>query len=305
MTTMEAPRTSRPAMPSARGITVRIDEIEIPATARPYNASAVVDLSNSIAAIGLQSAPTLVERDGKFRLVAGRHRLEAMKVLGHENIFARVVNFDDIEARLWSISENLHRAELTVVQRSEQVAEFAELIKHRRPPGLVQAAPDRTGEVSAQLTHPEAKPVQVAHVSGGRGNEGGDSLAARKLGISREDVHRAQTVASLPEETKQAARDLGLDDNQSALLAAAKKPTGAAQIAELTSIAERGRVAPPTAPSLKNLENISGGELARWIKITTPRDHAHVIRVLRTAADLLEDEPRADTGATKSWGLSQ
>src|SRR5450631_4138606 len=156
MTTMEAPRTSRPAMPSARGITVRIDEIEIPATARPYNASAVVELSNSIAAIGLQSAPTLVERDGKYRLVAGRHRLEAMKILRHESVFARVVDFDDIAARLWTLSENLHRNELSALERSEAIAEYAQLWENRR----------RSSEYEhkgVQIAHPEAQPVQVAH----------------------------------------------------------------------------------------------------------------------------------------------
>ena len=62
----------------ARGVTVRIDAIEIPSTTRPYNATAVVDLSRSIAAIGLQSAPTVVEREGRFVLIAGRHRIEAL-----------------------------------------------------------------------------------------------------------------------------------------------------------------------------------------------------------------------------------
>ena len=35
---------------------------------------------------------------------------------------------------------------------------------------------------------------------------------------------------------------------------------------------------------------MSGGEFARWIKITTPRDRPHVIRVLEFAAAILRDE---------------
>jgi ParB family chromosome partitioning protein len=263
MTTMEAPRTSRPAMPSARGITVRIDEIEIPATARPYNASAVVELSNSIAAIGLQSAPTLVERDGKYRLVAGRHRLEAMKILRHESVFARVVDFDDIAARLWTLSENLHRNELSALERSEAIAEYAQLWENRR----------RSSEYEhkgVQIAHPEAQPVQVAHPER-RYEQRGDSLAARNLGVSRYDLRRAKVVAALADETKTEAETLGLADSQAALIAAAKKPTSPEQITVLREIAERGRVVQPTAPYLKNLENLSGGEFARWIKITTPK----------------------------------
>ena len=52
-----------------------------------------------------------------------------------------------------------------------------------------------------------------------------------------------------------------------------------------------GRTAPQqTARPLRDLVGISGGELARWIKITTPNDRPHVVRVLETAASILRDE---------------
>ena len=290
---------------SSKGLTLRLGQIEIPSTARPYNATAVVELSRSIAAIGLQSAPTVIEREGRFVLVAGRHRLEALKMLHVDSVLVRLVDFDDVEARMWTISENLFRAELTVGQRAEQVAEYAKLVAERRD---------------------AEKPGQVAQVSGGRGKEGGDSLAARDLGITREEVRRAKTIAALPDQTKQAARDAGLDDNQSALLKAARAPTPEAQIAVLTEIKERSRVAggaPPPGPDdyrnegprvsppfgsseqarpagakpLRDLVGISGGELARWIKITTPNDRRHVIRVLEMAAGILRDELEAGCNA--------
>jgi ParB family chromosome partitioning protein len=287
---------------SAKGLTLRLSQIEIPATARPYNATAVVELSRSIAAIGLQSAPTVIEREGRFVLVAGRHRIEALKMLHVESVLVRLVDFDDVEARMWTISENLFRAELTVGQRAEQVAEYAKLAAEKRD---VQ---------SGQVAQIESKRED----SRGHRHEGGDSLAARDLGITREEVRRAKTIAALPEQTKQAARDAGLDDNQSALLKAARAPTPEAQIRVLTEIKERGRVAaaPPPEPEdyghetpeeappisaidrtrpagakpLRDLVGISGGELARWIKITTPNDRPHVIRVLETAASVLRDE---------------
>jgi len=292
---------------SAKGLTLRLSQIEIPPTARPYNATAVVELSRSIAAIGLQSAPTVIEREGRFVLVAGRHRIEALKMLHVESVLVRLVDFDDVEARMWTISENLFRAELTISQRAEQVAEYAKLAAEKRD---VQ---------SEQVAQNESKRED------GRGHrhEGGDSLAARDLGITRVEVRRAKTIAALPEQTKQAARDAGLDDNQSALLKAARAPTAEAQIAVLAGIRERGRVAddapsvpepedygrgpaeapqppassgnvdkppPAGAKPLRDLVGISGGELARWIKITTPNDRPHVIRVLETAASILRDE---------------
>jgi ParB-like chromosome segregation protein Spo0J len=289
---------------SAKGMTLLLSQIEIPPTARPYNATAVVELSRSIAAIGLQSAPTVIERDGRFVLVAGRHRIEALKMLGIPSVLVRCVDFDDVEARMWTISENLFRAELTVGQRAEQVAEYARLATEKRD---VQ---------SRQVGAIESKRDD------GRGHrhESGNRAAARDLGLTEQEVRRAQTIAALPEETKQAARDAGLDDNQSALLKAARAPTPEAQIAVLTEIKERGRVAAaPTPPEpedyghetpeeplpfhdsidrsrpagakpLRDLVGISGGEFARWIKITTPNDRPHIIRVLEMAAAILRDE---------------
>lgn len=290
-----AAMTTTPISRSAKGLMLRLSEIEIPPTARPYNAMAVVELSRSIAAIGLQSAPTVIEREGRFVLVAGRHRIEALKLLGISSVLVRLVDFDDVEARMWTISENLFRAELTVSQRAEQVAEYAKLSAEKRD---------------------AEKPGQVAQVSGGRGKEGGDSLAARDLGITREEVRRAKAIAALPEQTKQAAREAGLDGNQSALLKAARAPTPEAQITVLTEIKERGRVAadaPPPEPDdyahqrpfpaakpLRDLVGISGGELARWIKITTPNDRPHVIRVLEMAAAILRDELEGSANETRA-----
>ena len=76
--------------------------------------------------LGLQAAPVVIERDGRFRLVSGRHRLEALRVLGYEEAPVRIVGFNDLQARLWRISENLHRNELTALQRAEQIAEYAQ-----------------------------------------------------------------------------------------------------------------------------------------------------------------------------------
>jgi ParB-like chromosome segregation protein Spo0J len=213
-----------------------------------------------------------VSKDGRFALVAGRHRLEAFRVLGEERIPATVLELSDVDARLWEIAENLHRVELSITQRMEQVAEYARLVEEKRE-----------AEQAAQLAHPDP-----------RYEKRGDSAAARDLGISRDEVRRARAIASLPEETKQAAREAGLDDNQSALLKAAKAETPVKQIEVLNEIAERGSVAAKQrARPLHNLIGISGGELARWVKITTPNDRPRAVRLLRMAADLLEDELEA------------
>ena len=131
---------------------------------------------------------------------------------------------------------------------------------------------------------------------------GGYREAARELNIPEATVRRAYQTASLSPEAQEAAVETGLDDNRSALLEAAKVNNPYAQAAIIRGIAERktsaaepstskiATSAQQTAKPLRDLVGISGGELARWIKITTPNDRPHVIRVLETAASILRDE---------------
>jgi hypothetical protein len=201
----------------------------------------------SIRLLGLQYAPTVVERDGRYVLVSGRHRVEAMRVIGKEPIPVRIVDFDDVEARLWAISENLHRNELNALQRAEQIAEYAKLTKERlevqkQAPAEVRAdvaaavveqSVKLGGKMPAVVSAQVAPKPQVGRWGrGGEGlsaqvgqkipqgrPEGGDSFAARELGITRQEVQRSQAIAALPAEVKAKATDLGLDRNQAALLA--------------------------------------------------------------------------------------
>jgi len=95
-------------------------------------------------------------------------------------------------------AENLHRAELTALERSEHVAELIRLAEKKKP------------DASEKLS-------QVATVSkGGRGNQEGVRAAARELNIDKDDAHRAVKVANLSHAAKEAARETGLDDNRSA-----------------------------------------------------------------------------------------
>jgi ParB family transcriptional regulator, chromosome partitioning protein len=266
------------------------DQIDFPANARPTNATDVGALVRSIRTIGLQVPLTVIERDSRYVLIAGRHRLEALRVIGEERVPARVVDFDDIEARLWTISENLHRTELTALQRSEQIAEFARLSQERSAKGATVNGSDKVGQVA---------PVSER---GGRGNEGGLRAAARELGIEHREARRSVKIDSIIPAAKEAAREAGLDRNQSALLRVAsyadEDQVGAvADIAKARAEkAHAPRAAAPVSPrpsSLRNLENLAAGEFARWIKLTTPNDRTRVIRMLRACATLLADELQA------------
>jgi ParB-like chromosome segregation protein Spo0J len=269
-----------------RRVSLAFDQIDVPDSARPVNDASVAALAQSIERLGLQVPLTVVERAGRYLLIAGRQRLEALRRLGHREAPAHVVDFDDIEGRLWTISENLHRTELSEIERAAQLTEYEHLLAVRDG-AAVEPAAGRAKE----------KRAQVAQVSGGRGKKGGDSQIARDLNLSRDEVRRSRAIDALSDEAKAAAVEMGLDWNQSALLEAAKYKGPEAQIAALRGVAARRAAAEqtrhqlnPRAKPLRNLENISAGELARWVKITTPNDRPHVIRVLEEAAALLRLE---------------
>src|SRR5215472_12769199 len=210
---------------------------------RPLNAERVAELERSIAAIGLETPITIRHTEGKPILVAGAHRLQAVKNLGWTEIPVREFNGDERAARMWEIAENLHRAELTVLERSEQTAEWMRLSGEEKGSQLDQVSP-----------------------VGGRGNEGGISRTSRELNIDRNEARRAAKIDSLAPEAKEAARDLGLDDNQSALLKAAKADTAEEQIKALRQRKERKQSPPREQPA-----NLAAGADGANVEPLAPR----------------------------------
>jgi len=190
----------------------------------------VSSLMQSITKIGLKTPITVRQPIGEddVHLVAGRHRLEAYRRLGMEEIEAFVIEGDDEDAaRLWEIAENLHRADLTALQRDEHVAEWIRL----------------TEKILAVSAQNAPKP------QGGR-PESGINAASKQLGIERTAAQRAVKVDSLTDEAKEVAKEAGLDNNRSALLEAAKSdPDQQAdklrEIARVKEFRKRFRDGPP------------------------------------------------------------
>lgn len=182
-----------------RADTHPISVIAVPDGRRTLNDDVVQRLMNSIERIGLKTPPTVRIVDGEPPvLVSGHHRLEACRRLGWPDIPVLVMDGDDVQARLWEISENLHRSELSPVERAEQIDEWRKLTAD----GLRQVA---------------------ANPQGGRPATTGSRTTARDLGVSETTVRRSATIASLPEETRQKARDEGWTQKQ---LLQAAKPVG-------------------------------------------------------------------------------
>lgn len=158
---------------------------------RPLNDEAVSRLQQSIADIGLRHPISIrvvdeMVIDGEMIagvpvLVAGRHRLEAVRRLKWARVDCAEVDDDDIKAELWELAENLHRCDLTKEQRDEHIRRYAELV-----------------EAQARITPPaeqkRGRPVSTV------------TRVARATGLSDDTVRRAlrpspkMTPLPVPEE---------------------------------------------------------------------------------------------------------
>jgi ParB family chromosome partitioning protein len=209
-----------------------LDNIQIGTRLRHADQEKVAEIASSIAKVGLLSPIIVRFIDDVPNLVAGLHRLLALKSLGEETADCNVYGTDPIHAELMEIAENLHRADLNLLQRSEQVARWIELTAGEQQIAEPEPAKQRDDEQRSEVLR------QVdAKQSGGR-PKGGVRAAARDLGISEPDARRAIKVASLSPSAKTAAKAFCLDKNQSALLKAAKEIEPEKQVAVLRELHE-------------------------------------------------------------------
>src|SRR4051812_1893329 len=122
---------------------IRVADVQVGERLRPLDQDALERLIASIRTIGLQNPITVRPGDGwgLYRLVAGYHRLKAVEALGEPVIAATVVEWDDRTARMWEIAENLHRADLSALERSEHIAEWDRLAAEKQALQAVQVEP--------------------------------------------------------------------------------------------------------------------------------------------------------------------
>lgn len=132
---MEAPSIS-PQPTAAAGGEVRrvpIEQIAAGERLRPLQAWAVSDLAGSIQHEGLLNPITVRPVGDGYKLVAGHHRLEAVKQIGLTHIAAMVMEIDANEALLIEINENLIRADLSVLVQAEHLRLAKQIHEARNP----------------------------------------------------------------------------------------------------------------------------------------------------------------------------
>jgi len=184
---------------------IPIDAVIVPAGRRPLRG--VADLAASIADIGLLH-PITVTPDR--RLIAGLHRLEACRSLGHSTIPACILDTDDPRTRLAEIDENLRRADLTVLEQGEHLARREDILREqgkRRGQGALPGSNNR-----------EVNPAESA---GFKTTE----IIAREIGISARTAQvNKQIATAIAPAVKDRIRDTPLADQKTDLLTLARLP---------------------------------------------------------------------------------
>lgn len=169
-------------------IVVPVEMIVTGERVRKLNQKSTEELSLSLGEFGLMQpihiryTKMLVDKGRAKRvplLVAGAHRLQAAKLLGWPQIECIEVDDDDVSAKMWEISENLKRKELSKTERDKCVREYAVLLQEQR----LQSRHDVAFESSR---------------ADGRGHrrKGVSAEIAEQLGMAKRTVDRARSKTS-------------------------------------------------------------------------------------------------------------
>lgn len=126
----EIPEAPRPEQKSAPLAWIDVPEDR----ARSFDPDEAAGLAAIISETGLQHAIRVRIVGNRYRLVAGRKRLEAVRLLGWDAIPCTISNAaTDDEARLEEVMENLGRVELNKLDRCQHLYELKQVYERLHP----------------------------------------------------------------------------------------------------------------------------------------------------------------------------
>ncbi len=96
---------------------VPLDLIDVPKRWRRVNKAAIDEIAESVKVDGLLQPIAVRPINDRFRLVFGRHRLEAFRKLERADIAAIIMEIDDIAEASATDAENLFRSQLAPAER--------------------------------------------------------------------------------------------------------------------------------------------------------------------------------------------
>jgi ParB-like chromosome segregation protein Spo0J len=221
--------------PSYKIYFIPVDEIEVAGKRRQLNPEKVRELKESVAKLGLRTPLTIRLVKGKKYLIAGFHRLEAVKALGLKTVACVYFHGGKKLARLWEISENLHRAELTWLEECELINEWLQLTGAAKSLSAQNGKKGKTGRPKGGLS-------EAARTLPGKGTES----------AKRHKIDRAAKIAKLDPVVRQEILDAGLADKPTKIGAIVSEPDKEAQLKKLQQLKARrgkGHVDTPVDPA--------------------------------------------------------
>ena len=186
---------------------MKISEIKINPGRRDTQQKNVEELARSIAAVGLMNPITITQDN---TLIAGLHRLEAVKLLGWTEIECVVSEADGLQAELAEIDENFVRAGLSHRELGDLLLRRKELYEAIHPE-------TRQGMRNGQTAKNENFSLLET--------KSFSQDTADKLGVSKRTVEQlVQTAANLTPEAKKIIRDSDAKITKGAALKISRLP---------------------------------------------------------------------------------
>jgi len=175
---------------------IPLDLIEVGERLRVVDRDYAALIAESLAERGLDT-PIIVTgpgADGRHTLIAGGHRVEAARLAGWRDIPARVIEADELQAKLIEIDENLIRRELSALDRAVFLSERKRIYEALHP-DTKRGGPRRG-----------TKPTSVSVWSFGK-------ATAQKLGVDERTIQRAVARAAIPADIRAMIAGLPIADS--------------------------------------------------------------------------------------------
>lgn len=173
---------------------ISISDITVSAGRREAVPEDIRVLADSIAEVGLITPITI---DCSNTLIAGLHRLEAVKLLGWTEIECTIRNLEGLQAELAEIDENLIRHKLHYMDEGKRLARRKEIYETLHPE-TKQGGDRKSGEIKTKpFRFDSAKPFSAD--------------ASEKLGVTRRSVEqKIQVATGLTPRTQEIVQEKGI-----------------------------------------------------------------------------------------------
>ncbi|MEQ8192194.1 MAG: ParB/RepB/Spo0J family partition protein [Candidatus Eremiobacterota bacterium] len=179
--------------------TVKISDIKIKPGRIPVDPVNVSEIAGSIKEIGLINPITITKNN---TLIAGLHRIEAMKLLGKNEIPCVKMDIDELRTQIIEIDENIIRQKLHFLDRGEQLRKRKEIYEE-----IYQDAKVNIFKGNQYIDVPDAPIAFTTDV-------------AEKLNISKRTVQEEIQIAEdLIAEAEEIIREKGMGKKDALLLA--------------------------------------------------------------------------------------